>query len=206
MSITVRISPTMTEEQRQDPRTKLELRAATAFFNSPNFVKNYRSLLCLHEAGHVVYARQAGATDIGFHGPMIRWCPGCPDCKGDAPSLSKSSVSWTLPADCDVTAAVKADIGGIVFREILTDTPNDEAGKWSDMSGARRDFERFGSGGEEAFLSHVEKTRQEIIQDLKSPEFVKLAWDTAKEFQQAIFPAPKLTSAVLRAKRLAWMQ
>ncbi len=57
-----------------------------------------------------------------------------------------------------------------------------------------------------ARLPDVEKARQEIIQDLKSPEFVKLAWDTAKEFQQAIFPVPKLTSEMLRAQRLAWMQ
>jgi hypothetical protein len=201
-SITVKISPTVTREQQQDPRFKKLHQETTNFLNSPaHFTKKYRSLLCLHEAGHVVYARRAGATDVGFHGPTLYWCSGCPHCPGDTPSISRSSVNWTFPPNCGVIAALKADIGGIVFREVLTDTPNDEAAVWSDMNSARRDYERLGDGN---FLSAVEAARQEIIKDLESPQFRRLAWDTAKEFEQAIFPAPKLTSATLRAIRLAW--
>jgi len=60
MNITVTISPTLTREQQEDPRTKELLRQATALFNSPRyFTKKFCSLVCLHEAGHVVYARLA---------------------------------------------------------------------------------------------------------------------------------------------------
>jgi hypothetical protein len=123
----VGISPTLTEEQRQDPLFKMSHGEATKFFNSPyHFTRKVCGLLCSHDAGHVVYARLAGATDIRFHGPTMYWCSGCPGCSGNAPLVSKSSVSWTFPWNYDVTAALKADIGGITFREVLSDTPNDK--------------------------------------------------------------------------------
>jgi hypothetical protein len=203
--ITVKISPTLTEEQQKDPRFKEALREATAFFNSPNrFTKKFRSLLCLHEAGHVVYARRAGCTNIRFHGPMMTWCPGCPLCAGNSPSVSKSSVSWTYPPNCDVTAALKAQIGGIVFREVLSDAPNDAAAISKDMDAARTWYQEKVGVNDNMFEFSVEIARQEIIKDLRSPEFQQLAWDTAREFEKEIFPAPKLTSAMLRAKRLKW--
>ena len=135
--IAVKISPTVTKEQQQDPRLKEMFQEVTRFYNSPHlFTKKYRGNLCLHEGGHVLYARRAGATDIRFYGPTIYWCAGCPGCSGNAPSISKSSISWTLQAGCEVIAALKAHIGGIVFREVLSDQPNDAAAIWSDTKGA----------------------------------------------------------------------
>jgi hypothetical protein len=207
--ITVKISNTLTEAQREDPRFKIALQHATFFFNSPvHFTKEFRSLLCLHEAGHIVYARRAGATDIRFHGPMMRFCDGCPDpvCTSNPFGVSKSSVSWTFPPNCDVIAAIKADTASFIFREVLTDTKNDEAAIFSDMQTARKDYEKHRGEGEKDFLCCVETARQEILKDLGSPEFVKLAWDTADEFRREVFPIQKVTAASLRAKRLGWLQ
>ena len=207
VNITVKISPTVTQEQQQDSSFKKLLQEVTYFFNSPNFTKKYRRLLCLHEAGHIVYGRLAGATNIRFYGPTMYWCSGCAGCSGNTPSISRSSVSWTWPPNCEVTAALKANIGGIVFREVLTDTPNDAVAISRDMDHARKLYQERVGLDEDAFLRAVEVARQEIIKDLRSPQFRQLAWDTAMEFQQAIFPKlPELTSAMLRARRLGWMQ
>jgi len=104
-----------------------------------------------------------------------------------------------------VTAALKANIGGIIFREVLSDTPNDEPAISSDMRGAREWYYKNVERNENAFLHDAETARQEIIKNLRSPAFRQLAWDTAREFEQAVFPTlPKITSAMLRAKRLGW--
>lgn len=205
MTITVKISPTVTEEQRQDPRLQALLEEVTKFYNSPHlFTKKFRSLLCLHEAGHILYGRRAGATDIRFHGPMIFWCSGCPGCSGNAPSISRASVSWTFPAGCEKIAALKAHIGGIVFRQILSDSPNDEVSIGSDAQGALQWYRENVGTDEEAFLRDVETARREIVEDLKSPTFQLEVWAAAREFGKEVFPE-KRTSASLKAKRLAWM-
>jgi hypothetical protein len=91
--------------------------------------------------------------------------------------------------------------GGIIFRAILSDKPNDEVAAWSDMTAARRWYQEHVELDENAFLCSIETARQEIIEDLKSVEFRELVSDTAKEFEKAVFPAPKLTSGMLRARR-----
>ena len=195
--ITIEISPSVTWEQQQDPRFKDMLRDATRFFNSPHFAKKDRGLLVLHETGHLLYARRAGATNIKLHGPAIFWCSGCPGCSGNAPSISRSSVSWTFPAGCEKIAALKAHIGGIVFRQILSDTPNDDAAKWSDMKGAREWYRQNVGPDEAAFLRDVEVARQDIIDDLKSPAFQQQVWATAAEFEREVFLTPRPTAVLL---------
>jgi hypothetical protein len=113
-----------------------------------------------------------------------------------------------LPPDCAVIAAIKSSIAGFVVREVLTDTPNDATAIFLDMKGARQNYDYYKDGkrSEEDFESYVQIAREEIIQDLQDPNFVRLVWGTAKEFGDAIFPSPKVTSAALRAKRLGWMQ
>jgi hypothetical protein len=189
MSIIIKISPTVTVGQRQDPRFQRAHRDATNFFNSPaHFTAKFRAALCCHEAGHITYARLAGATDVTFHGPQMTWCYGCTGCNGNEPSIFRSAVGWTLPPDCDPILALKANLGGIVFRERLTDMPNDEAAVESDMEGARKWWYEY-VGDENTFVLSVEAAREEIIKDLRSPGFRRSAWDTSREFEQAIFPS-----------------
>lgn len=203
----VKISPTITQAQRRDPRFLRLLQECEAFFKSgtTGARKAFR-LTSLHESGHITYARLLGATDIRFHGPTMFWCDGCAGCSGDAPAISNSSVSWTWPANVDTTAALKANLGGIVFREVLSDTRNDEIAIERDMKHAREWYRQHVGSDEVAFLREVAVAKEEIKEDLKFPAFRELAWTVAKEFEKAIFPAPKLTSAMLRARRLGWAQ
>jgi hypothetical protein len=187
--ITVKISPTVTQEQQQDIRFQRLLEDATNFFNSPkHFTKKFCIQLCLHEGGHVLYARHAEATGIRFYGPTLYWCSGCGGCTGDTPSISRSSVTWMLPPNCGVTTALKACMGGLVFREVLSDTPNDASAISKDMEPARKWFDDHVGTGEAGFEAAIESARLEIIKDLRSPAFRKLAWDTAREFGREIFP------------------
>jgi hypothetical protein len=203
--IEVKISSTVTTEQRQDARFISLLQQAKDFFNCRedcSFNKAYRRSLCLHEAGHITYARSAGATSVEFHGPEMFW-DYRPELGYDCPAISRSSVTYVLPRGTTPTEAIKASIAGFVFREQL-DTPNDDVAISLDTEAARYEYLRFG-GVADDFQRSYEKAREEILQDLKDGGFVYRVLATADEFEKAVFPAPKLTAAMLRAKRLGWM-
>jgi len=84
-------------------------------------------------------------------------------------------------------AAHKMNIGGFVFREVLTDLPNDEIAIGVDMDAAWKWYQTHVGLDEDAFQRSVETTRQEIIKDLRSPKFRQLAWEIAREFEHEIF-------------------
>jgi hypothetical protein len=201
----VKISPTVTAAQRSDPSFIELLRHSEAFFNCRKdccFGKGERRRLCLHEAGHVIYARNAGATDVKFYGPEMFW-----DCRPElgynCPAISRGSVSYTLPKGTTPKAALKAAIAGFVVRERLG-IPNDGVTISSDADAARSEYLRFG-GVADDFGKTYNEARNEILQDLKDGGFVCKVLATAEEFEKTVFPAPKLTAAMLRAKRLGWM-
>jgi hypothetical protein len=203
--VIVKISPTVTDTQRADPRFISLLQQAKDFFNCRedcSFNKAYRRSLCLHEAGHINYARSAGATCVEFHGPEMFW-DYRPELGYDCPAISRSCVTFVLPRGTTPTEAIKASIAGFVIRGRL-DTPNDEVAISSDMESARYQYARFG-GVADDFGKTYEKARNEILQDLQDGGFLYKISATAKEFEKAVFPAPKLTAAALRAKRLGWM-
>ena len=200
--VNVKISPTVTDTQRADPRFISLLQKSEAFFNCRKdccFNKAWRRSLCLHEAGHITYARRAGATDVEFHGPEMFW-DYRPELGYDCPAISKSSVTYVLPRGTTPTEAIKAGIAGFVFREQL-DTPNDAVAISGDMDVARSEYLRFG-GVTDDFQRSYEKARDEILQDLKDGGFIYKVLVTANEFEKAVFPAPKLTAALLRERRL----
>jgi hypothetical protein len=203
----IKISPTVTPEQREDPRFKKLFQQTTTYFNSPNpnlFTKKQRDLICIHESGHIVYARLAGVTDMNFYGPTLYWCSGCPGCPGNTPALSNASINFTWPDVVTISAVLKTKIAGVVFREILTDTPNDAVAIWRDTQDGRTIYHKI-SLDEDAFQRDLKAARDAVIEDLQSSEFQELAWKTAKEFGREIFPAPKLTKAILRQRRLGWV-
>ena len=238
--VNVKISPTVTDTQRADPRFISLLRQCEVFFNSESFTPQFRRNLSLHEAGHILYARRYGATNIQFHGPTMYW-----DCRPeygyDCPAISRSAVFFTTPTKGEAKDILKMHIGGFIFREVLSDEPNDNVAISMDVDGARRWHQSEIGGTEKEFQEVIAQARKEILADLKSEEFKKLVWDTAKEFADAVFPkpnvkrritpprvgrndpcpcgagkkfkrccgvsipAPNLTAASLRAKRLGWM-
>jgi hypothetical protein len=181
--IEVTVSPTIPEDKLDDPRLEKLLKESIAYFNCSHcFTPKYRTLLCLHEAGHAVYGRAIG-SEVEFHGPTIYW-----DARPqyDMPAISKASTSWT-PKGGSVIAIVKSFIGGFRFRELLSDTPNDEIAIGMDMDNCRTWFDAYVGIGDAGFDLAIEVAKDEISMDLRQPEFRKLAWDTAREFERKVF-------------------
>ena len=71
-----------------------------------------------------------------------------------------------------------------------------------DIEGARDWFERCVGTGDESFKSVVAEAEKAVTNDLHSPATREEIWKEARRFQQEIFPAPRLTKALLRARRL----
>lgn len=88
----------------------------------------------------------------------------------------------------------------------MSDTPNDAIAIGSDIDGAREWFDEHVGTGDETFNAAVTKAEQAVADDLQSPAVRKEILAEAKRFQEEIFPAPKLTSGLLRARRPGWAQ
>jgi hypothetical protein len=200
MTIKVAISDTVTQEQRRDPRFIKLMKNEERYYNSPAFIQNYRRLLALHESGHSVWAKKAGATNIHFYGPEMFW-DSRPEY--DCPLISRSSTGYTLPAAVTALHAIKAGIAGFVVREYYG-SPNDAIAIGMDINGARQRYAELVGGTEADFQKEVVKAKAEIIAELASPAVQAEILAEINRFEQEIFPAPKLTSSVLRARRLAW--
>jgi hypothetical protein len=187
--IIIKISAALTEEQRSHPVFVPLLEQQEQFFNCscPDcFSDVYRLRLCLHEAGHIIYMRDARATKITFYGPEIIW-----DARNGVPAISRSSVEWTPPriARVDSVATgrnLKPFIASFIFREKLA-VPNDEIAIGMDMDDARQWFDEYVGTGDAGFDAAFKESRDEIIKDLRSPAFKKKAWDTAREFSREVF-------------------
>jgi len=182
--IAIKISPALTEEQRNHPEFAPLLEQQERFFNCscPNcFNDVYRLRLCLHEAGHIVYARAYGASKLIFHGPEIVW-----DARCGVPAVSRSSVSWTPPVVNSVTSGLKPHIASFIFREKLA-VPNEEIAISTDMHSARQWFDENVGTNDAGFDVAIEEARDEIIKDLRSPAFKRKAWETAREFSREVF-------------------
>jgi hypothetical protein len=123
----------------------------------------------------------------------------------DCPAISRSSCCWTIPGDTLVMDALKAHVAGYVCRREMTDTPNDEITIGMDLEAVRKPFENIG-GTEEESRQMVAETEKAVTNDLQSSAVREEIWAEAKRFEKEIFPAPKLTSGLLRARRLGWMQ
>jgi hypothetical protein len=201
----VKISPTVTADQRNDSRFTRLLREAQAFFNCRKqccFNTTFREDLCLHEGAHAYFARQAGATNIKFHGPEMCW-DSRPEY--DCPAISKASVSWDEPLGCFGIEAAKADLAGFICRREMSDTPNDEIAIGVDLAVCRDRFDRYIGGGDDAFNSLIGHAERSILTDLKSPKVQQEIRHMGKQFEREIFSAPQLTSEMLRAKGIGWM-
>jgi hypothetical protein len=199
----VKIHPSVTSQQREDPRFIHLLKDSEEWFNSqkPRAVK-FRKDLSLHEGAHGYFARKAGATNIKFHGPTMYW-----DSRPqyDLPAISRSSVSWKEPDVFDVVAA-KANLAGFVCRREMTDSPNDKIAIEKDLESCRKRFDKCIGGDDEVFQLFVAEAEGLLLEDLKSLSIREEIWTEAKRFEKEIFPTPKLTAAALRAKRLGWTQ
>jgi hypothetical protein len=202
MPIIIKISDTVTAEQRLDPRFQQFLKDSESFWNDPlRCTDDFKLMLGLHEAGHAYFARRSGATNIRFYGPTIHW-----DSRPqyDCPAISRSSCGWTPAIGGSVVDHVKARIGGFICRRELSGFPNDQIAIDMDLRGARQCFDEYIGTGDEAFKAALQDAERGILEDLRSPTVILEIWAEARRVVREIFPAPKLTSAILKARRLGW--
>lgn len=183
--IKVKAAPDVTVAQLQDPRFLKLWQDSERGLNDKRDGARLRELISLHEAGHVIYARRLG-VEPKFHPPVMMW-----DSRPqyNCPAISRASTSWTLPNSetADITAVLKAHIGGFVFRERLSDTPNDEIAIGSDLDGARVFYtQRVGGTGED-FQKAIAEAKAQILVELQSPAFREEVWSVAKEFEREAF-------------------
>ena len=205
--ITAKISPTVTTEQRRDARFIRLLKEAQEFFNCNKgccFTPQYQRLLSLHEGAHAYFAKKAGATDVVFYGPTMMW-DYRPQHGYDCPAISRSSTVWTLETD-SVADYVKACVAGYVCRREMSDEPNDGVAINMDVDSGRPWYQEHVGGTEKEFQKVIVEADRSILADLKSSAVRAEIWAAAKRFEEEIFPAPKLTSGLLRARRLGWIQ
>jgi hypothetical protein len=109
------------------------------------------------------------------------------------PAISRAATicdTRALESIEDVGLVMKASVGGFVFREVLTDSPNDRIAIESDLHSARDWYQEPIGLDEACFLLHIKTAKNSVRTDLKNPTFVKLAWDTAREIEETIFPQP----------------
>jgi hypothetical protein len=203
--IEVKISPTVSEHQRRDPRFIKLLKDAEGFFNCSKpccFSSKCQQLLSLHEGAHAFFAKKAGASDIEFHGPQMMW-DYRPKYGYDCPAISRASTVWTLDTDSAIDY-VKASVAGYVCRREMSDTPNDSVAITLDIDFARDWYQKRVGGTEAEFQKVIVEAERSILQDLKDPAVQAGVLAEAYRFQNEIFSRRKLTSAVLRARRLGW--
>jgi hypothetical protein len=195
----VRIDPSVTPEQRNDPRFKQLHQQAEEFFNDPRS-DQYKLLLGLHEAGHFFFARQAGATNIRYRGPTMFWDYRPP--KYDLPAISRSATIWTPAPNCESIAEIKAHIAGYIVRREMSGWPNDTTAIESDLDGCRNWYENNFGGDEAAFNAAVGEAEHEILIDLRSPKTRREIWDEARRFVAVIFPKLHTVECRPKPKRL----
>jgi hypothetical protein len=188
MSVVIKISDKVSDEQRLDPRFQKLLKNSEVFFNSAGSA-NYKLMLGLHEAGHAYFAAKSGATNIRFCGPTMQW-----DTRPlyDCPAISRSSISWTPVVGGSIVEGIKPHIGGYICRRELSGSPNDKIAIGMDLQGAREWFEQNVGTGDEAFQNALEDAEREILKDLRSPATRHQIWDEARRFVREIFGEPEV--------------
>jgi hypothetical protein len=160
-------------------------------------------LIGLHEGAHAYFAKKAGSTDIKFYGPTMYWDSRINPSTSqpyDCPALSRSSTCWTR-VTCSPLDNLKADVAGYICRREMSELPNDQIAIGSDLEDALNWYRRR-SGTEEEFRQLVVEAENAVTKDLQSSTVREEIWAEAKRFEKEIFPAPKLTSGLLRARRL----
>jgi SEC-C motif len=196
-AVKIAIDPSVTEEQRCDPRFWKLLADAETFFNSQEN-NHYKFLLALHECAHSFWAKRSGATSIRHRGPTMIWDTRP---KYNCPAISKSSTAWTPAVGSSVVANLKANIAGYVCRRELTDSPNDHIAIERDLQDARNWFDRHVGTGDDAFKAAIAEAEAEILLDLKSQSVVDEIWSEAKRFVEEVFQA-KPTPKTPKIKRI----
>jgi len=159
-------------------------------FNSPWFDRAQRSIICLHEATHVVYARMLGFNPR-LYGPSVDFDPDSE--KFRRLDASVESLPYEIGMDADPVLIAKYHMGpAYVEAKLLSHRTWEEI--WADAQGDLAICNKWAVERERVrgdYLLSVAKTktflRDEVYRDCRSPAFRRKLWEAAREFEARVF-------------------
>lgn len=169
-------------EMRDNPEFVREFEAAFKFFNSERFDEQARTLLCLHEATHVVYARELG-FEPRMYGPEII----CDKGTFHRIDASVDGLPHELKMTAEPLAVAKSIIGPVYTVPILT-TETEES-MWKKCLSDRKCLVRWDCKRQLRDEKEItfEMIRESVHNDCRSPAFRRKLWDAAHEFEARVF-------------------
>ena len=148
-----------------------------------------RLSVALHEAGHVLYARRAGATELRYHGPLEHPDrPGEFGAAGVQPTFSLEGVHIDLP-----TMARWYCAGGVVKRVLCPhlSTDDEDATDYEIFCQETGALAKSPDGAAaklepQEILDFWKSAQQDVERDLRSPALRRELWDLAREIEKKI--------------------
>ena len=143
---------------------------------------DWRVATCVHEAGHVYYARRAGAVDFRYHGPLEY-----PERPGDFGSAAVGPVFPKEGLKVDLLDIAKwYAAGGVVMRRLVPDFATEDCDA-NDLDVFKDDIRKRSPEISDATLQNYWVQAQSGIErDLRKPALRRELWALAREIEQKI--------------------
>jgi hypothetical protein len=146
--------------------------------------KNWTKAFCIHEAGHIMYLSELGATQFIYAGPRIKYNEQTDTFDGYMASVSPQSLPRFKEGD-DIsnfsTLVAKSYAAGGVFTKRLTNA-SDQGDQ-----GDREIFDSICASVEQKARVTIDREtawkqgQEDVAKDLRSPQFRTNAWKKAAE-------------------------
>jgi hypothetical protein len=157
------------------------------WFNSPKFDIKQLTIICLHEATHLVYDRELG-FEPKLYGPSV-------DYDSDAETFRRldsavQGLPYEIKMNADPLLVAKHYLGpAYVEEKLLNHRTREEI--WEDAGGDLKNYnnwfaQRYQLKGDVHPLSSVD-LRDAVYKDCRSPAFRRELWDVAREFERRVF-------------------
>jgi hypothetical protein len=152
--------------------------------------KQWINAFCIHEAGHMFYLTQIGVTEYSYLGPRIVYNQLQDNFDGYMASVQPQAADFTKNTDPQklLITAAKAYAAGSAFTKKLTGAP--DQGDQED----RENLDNMCDLIQQKFSGFVidreaswKQAQEDVLRDLRSPEFRAKAWEKAREIQGKLF-------------------
>lgn len=179
----------ITAEMRDRPDFIWHVQNHSARFNSEQFDRKQRSIICLHEATHVIYCRELG-FDPKVFGPRIIY-DHFSECFRRLDSAVEQ-VPYEIRMSADPMLVAKQYFGPVYTEERLIDHRTMQEIR-ADAQGDLKNLNKWTcerqklKGDVKPNVGGLEAIRESVFKDCRSPKFRKKLWDAAHEFEARVF-------------------
>lgn len=143
----------------------------------------YRLSVSVHEAGHLLYARRAGALDVVYHGPCEH-----PDYPGEFGEAGVQPVFPTPGVQMDLRTMARWYCAGSMVKKALTQGFWEEGNDATDYRVFVGECVRLTNG--EAAPQDINETwkaaQEDVERDLRNPALRRELWALAREIEKKI--------------------